>query len=155
MLTLKTTAEYNHWFSNQSLKEQGQIKKRLKNIKINSHFGIVRKINKNLAELRWKNGRRVYFTKGIKISKKTILFDEDPLDFFRNTKKVKRALYQALSDGDKEAFYDILSGFLTVVNKEEFSRKSKIPITTIRRIASGSNFQINTMLKIMPFIKSS
>lgn len=97
----------------------------------------------------------IHSIKGIKISKNTILFDEDPLDFFRNTKKVKRALYQALSDGDKEAFYDILSGFLTVVNKEEFSRKSKIPITTIRRIASGSNFQINTMLKMMPFIKSS
>lgn len=73
MLTLKTTAEYNHWFSNQSLKEQGQIKERLKNIKINSHFGIVRKINKNLAELKWKNGRRVYFTKGIGTNRNTVI----------------------------------------------------------------------------------
>lgn len=42
-------------------KEKGQILARLQNIKNFSHFGDVKYLGKGLAELRWKNGRRIYF----------------------------------------------------------------------------------------------
>jgi putative addiction module killer protein len=29
---------------------------------MDGHFGMVRKLDKNLAEFKWKNGLRVYFT---------------------------------------------------------------------------------------------
>jgi putative addiction module killer protein len=56
------TKEYVDWFNKQTRKEQAQIQARIARIRTNSHFGIVKKLNDSLAELKWGNGRRIYFT---------------------------------------------------------------------------------------------
>lgn len=84
----------------------------------------------------------------IKVKNKKQLFKNDSIEFFRDREVITSALTQALLDGDKEAFYEIISGYLSVINKEELSRRSKVPIATIRRMAAGANFNIDNMLKI-------
>jgi len=86
--------------------------------------------------------------KPIKLKRNTTLFKNDSLDFFRETTAVSEALSQAILEGDKEAFHEIISGFLSVINKEELARVSKVPIATIRRMAAGANFNIDNMLKV-------
>ena len=95
--------------------------------------------------------------KPVKISKsalkKSTSFDKS--GFFTNPEKVAEAIAEALLEGDKEAFFDIIKLHLKYVNKEELSRKSKVPIATIRRIAAGSNFNIHTLFKITEAISKA
>lgn len=86
--------------------------------------------------------------KAIKIKKGKSLFKNESIEFFKDNKLVVEALSQALIEGDKKAFHDIMAGFLSVVNKEELARRSKVPIATIRRMAAGANFNIDNMLKV-------
>jgi len=56
-------------------------------------------------------------TKTFKKSKKSMVINEikftkhDPSLIFKNQEEIKVALFEALFDGDKEAFVDILSGY--------------------------------------------
>lgn len=86
--------------------------------------------------------------KPIKLKRSTTLFKNDSLDFFKETKAISEALSQAILEGDKEAFHEIIAGFLSVINKEELARISNVPIATIRRMAAGANFNIDNMLKV-------
>ncbi len=43
------------------MKEIALIQSRMAKVEIEGHFGLVRKLSKNLAEFKWKNGLRVYF----------------------------------------------------------------------------------------------
>jgi len=76
------------------------------------------------------------------------LFKNDSIEFFRDNKAVAEALSQAILEGDKDAFHEIISGHLSLINKEELSRRSKVPIATIRRMAAGANFNVDNMLKV-------
>lgn len=62
MFKVKETKEYIDWFNKQSIKEQGQIQARIAKVRTGGHFGNAKKLDQSLAELKWKNGRRVYFT---------------------------------------------------------------------------------------------
>lgn len=84
----------------------------------------------------------------LKLKHTKALFKNESVEFFRNTNAVSKALSIAILEGDKEAFHDIISGFLSVINKEELARRSKVPIATIRRMAAGSNFNVDSMLKV-------
>jgi predicted transcriptional regulator len=84
----------------------------------------------------------------IKVKKGKSLFKNDSVEFFRDNEAVVEALSQAILEGDKDAFHEIISGYLSVVNKEELSRRSKVPIATIRRMAAGANFNVDNMLKV-------
>lgn len=86
--------------------------------------------------------------KPVHLKAKNKLFKNGSLEFLFNRKLIIEALSQALLDGDKEAFHGILSGILNIINKEELSRRSKVPIATIRRMAAGSNFNVDNMLKV-------
>jgi DNA-binding phage protein len=92
--------------------------------------------------------------KPLKLKKGIVLYPVDPRDFFRNQDNVAKALSEALIDGDIEAFKEIIGGYLSVINKDELARKSKLPIATIRRVAAGSNYNIETLLKITAAIKN-
>lgn len=61
MYIIIETENYHDWFQALTLKEQAQINARISRIKIDGHFGIAKRLDKNLAELKWSNGRRVYF----------------------------------------------------------------------------------------------
>lgn len=86
--------------------------------------------------------------KTVKLKKGKTLFKNDSVEYFQDRMAVIEALSMAIIDGDKEAFHEIIMGFLSVINKEELARRSKVPIATIRRMAAGANFNIDSMLKV-------
>ena len=90
--------------------------------------------------------------KPVKLKNKKSLFKNHADVFLRDNNKVSLALAEAIMEGDKEAFHDIIAGVLSVINKEELARRSKVPIATIRRMAQGSNFNVDNMLKITAVI---
>lgn len=90
--------------------------------------------------------------KPIKVPRKTKLFKVNPEEFFSHHQKVIEALYECFALGDRQAFNDIISAYLSVINKEELSRVSKVPIATIRRVAAGSNHNLDTLFKIFKAI---
>ena len=61
-MRLKRTQEYIEWYEAQRPKEKAQIAKRLANIEEQGHFGIVKNLGDFLSELKWGNGRRVYYS---------------------------------------------------------------------------------------------
>lgn len=62
-LRIERTPEFMQWFESLTLKEQLQIDSRIQRIRDHAYFGDARNLGGGLAELKWKNGRRVYFTK--------------------------------------------------------------------------------------------
>ena len=93
--------------------------------------------------------------KPVFLKKNKNLYKNDPRDFFKNQNDVAKALSEALLEGDKEAFQEIIIGYLGIINKEELARISKLPIATIRRVAAGSNYNIETLLKITAAIRKA
>ncbi|MFT6071149.1 MAG: putative addiction module killer protein [Bacteriovoracaceae bacterium] len=62
MYRVEETQEYIDWFEKQSIKEQAQIQARIARIRTDGHFGTAKMLDKSLAELKWRSGRRIYFT---------------------------------------------------------------------------------------------
>lgn len=62
MIDVKRTLEFQQWFEKETLKSQTQIESRIIKIQLHGHFGEVKNLGDGLAELKWKNGRRVYFS---------------------------------------------------------------------------------------------
>lgn len=62
MYTVIETKEYKDWFNKQNAKEQGLIHSRISRIRLFGHFGLAKKLDRNLAELKWSKGRRIYFS---------------------------------------------------------------------------------------------
>ncbi|NGX33251.1 MAG: hypothetical protein K1060chlam4_01313 [Candidatus Anoxychlamydiales bacterium] len=61
MIKIKTSPNFDKWLKSLCIKEKAQVLARLENIKNFSYFGDVKYLGEGLAELRWKNGRRIYF----------------------------------------------------------------------------------------------
>lgn len=59
--SIKKTTEYNDWLATESAKSQVQITKRLANIEQWGHFGTIRDVDDGVWELKWRNGRRIYY----------------------------------------------------------------------------------------------
>ncbi len=72
MYTVLETKFYKDWLKQQSKRDQAQIQTRIIRICIDEHFGFAKRLNEKLAELKWKNGRRVYFSV-LSTEKKTIV----------------------------------------------------------------------------------
>ncbi len=77
------------------------------------------------------------------------LYNSNARELLSDPESMSLALNQCMIEGDWEAFQEIFLGYLAAVNKEELSRKSKVPIATIRRMAAGANFNINNYFKVM------
>lgn len=58
-----STEEFNNWYKKQTVREKAQIDARIARLEEHNHLGDWKYIANGLAELRWKNGRRVYFAK--------------------------------------------------------------------------------------------
>jgi len=56
------TKEFIDWFDTLKIHEQLQIDSRIQRIEDHGHFGDVRNLGAGLHELRWRSGRRIYFT---------------------------------------------------------------------------------------------
>ncbi len=63
MIVIKKTIEFEAWYEKLREKEQIQVDARLQRIESAQHFGDAKYLGEGLAELRWKNGWRVYFFK--------------------------------------------------------------------------------------------
>jgi putative addiction module killer protein len=61
-MRFKRTPEYIDWYESQRPKEKAQIAKRLANIEKHGHFGTAKDLGDFLSELKWANGRRVYYS---------------------------------------------------------------------------------------------
>lgn len=55
------TKEFRDWLSKETLRSQVQIEARIAQIEIDGHFGTTKSVDDDLFELKWRNGRRVYY----------------------------------------------------------------------------------------------
>ena len=62
IMKIQQTPEFKEWFDKQAEKSKAQIDARLKHIESYDYFGDHKSLGKKLLELRWKNGRRIYYT---------------------------------------------------------------------------------------------
>ena len=61
-MRVETTSEFDQWFSTLTEKAQGRIADRIERLEDYGHFGDAKNLGGGLAELRWANGWRVYYT---------------------------------------------------------------------------------------------
>lgn len=61
-MKVERSPEFINWFKKETEKSKAQIDARLKNIELHNYFGDHKSLGEELLELRWKNGRRVYYT---------------------------------------------------------------------------------------------
>lgn len=59
---IEETEEYREWLACQSQKSRFQIDGRLSRIEEYGHFGDRKELGHGLEELRWKGGRRIYYS---------------------------------------------------------------------------------------------
>ena len=59
--TIYNAPEYDEWLDEQSAKSQVQVRSRISHIQDDGHFGDHKEVGNGVWELRWKNGRRVYY----------------------------------------------------------------------------------------------
>lgn len=83
------------------------------------------------------------------------LTHHDPSAIFKNHKKIKVALAEALIGGDKEAFVEILEGYIRAHNILEVCRRTGLSRTVVyEAIGEGGNPSLDTLCKIMTSFKS-
>lgn len=63
MIEIVKTPEFHTWYSELSYKEKLKVDSRLERIEVFHHFGDFKYLSDGVAELRWKNGWRVYFAR--------------------------------------------------------------------------------------------
>lgn len=84
------------------------------------------------------------------------LLAHDPSLIFKNHKEIKQALFEALVDGDKEAFVDILSGYVRSHNILEVCRRTGLSRTVVyEAISENGNPSLDTLCKIMTSFKKA
>lgn len=78
------------------------------------------------------------------------LIKHDPSRIFKNHKKIQKALSEALIDGDKEAFVEILSSYVKAHNVLEVCRRTGLSRTVVyEAISENGNPSLDTLCKIM------
>jgi len=78
------------------------------------------------------------------------LTPHDPAALFKNHKEIKSALAEALLDGDKEAFIEILASYVRIHNILEVCRKTGLSRTVVyEAIGEKANPSLDTLCKIM------
>lgn len=58
---LYKSLDYNSWYDEQPLKTQQQITERLSKIELDGYFGDHKSVSEFIWELKWRNGRRIYY----------------------------------------------------------------------------------------------
>ena len=82
------------------------------------------------------------------------LMSHDPSLIFKSHKEIKKALFEALMDGDREAFVEILSGYVRAHNILEVCRRTGLSRTIVyEAISHDGNPSLDTLCKIMMSFK--
>jgi putative addiction module killer protein len=56
------TTEFDDWLEKETAKSRVQVATRIDKVRNEGHFGDHKEVRDNVWELRWKNGRRVYYS---------------------------------------------------------------------------------------------
>ncbi len=84
------------------------------------------------------------------------LSSHDPSLIFKNHKEIKKALFETLMDGDKEAFVEILSGYVRAHKVLEVCKRTGLSRTVVyEAISNDGNPSLDTLCKIMTSFKKS
>ncbi len=84
------------------------------------------------------------------------LLRHDPSLIFKKHKEIKQALFEALMDGDREAFIDILSGYVRNHNILEVCRRTGLSRTVVyESISENGNPSLDSLCKIMVSFKKA
>jgi probable addiction module antidote protein len=84
------------------------------------------------------------------------LVAHDPSAIFKNHKEIEAALFEALMDGDREAFVDILSGYVRAHNILDVCRRTGLSRTVVyEAIGEDGNPSLDTLCKIMTSFKKA
>lgn len=59
--SIYNTPEYDDWLAEEPVKSQIQIRQRISHIQDDGYFGDQKDVKNDVWELKWKNGRRIYF----------------------------------------------------------------------------------------------
>jgi putative addiction module killer protein len=59
--TILKTENFNDWYNEETIKSQTQIDDRLWKIEDCGYFGVINDVGDDVSELKWKNGRRIYY----------------------------------------------------------------------------------------------
>lgn len=82
--------------------------------------------------------------------------DHDPKVALRNRKLVIESLTEALTDGDAQAFKEILAAHLEVVRKESFYREAGLSRRTLyRMLAPSGNPTLENIARVVKAIAKS
>ena len=74
--------------------------------------------------------------------------------FLKDREKFIIWVAQSLYYGDDEEFYRLIQTSLSLVNKNELSKRSGVPIATIYRMMNSKNFKIEALFKILKAIST-
>ena len=108
-----------------------------------------------MAKKKTLSGRKKSQKKSIQVNG-VRLIKHDPTLILKNHKEIKRALSEALIDGDKEAFVEILSGYVRAHNILEVCRRTKLSRTVVYgAIGEHGNPSLETLCKIMVSFKDA
>ncbi len=94
--TIYNTPEYDEWLEDQPAKSQVQIRQRVAHIQDNGYFGDHKDVDNGVWELRWKNGRRVYYAY-IPENKILLLLGGNKNGQNKDIHQAKKILYQHAS----------------------------------------------------------
>lgn len=84
------------------------------------------------------------------------LTTHDPAAIFKRHKLIKEALAETLFEGDKQAFTEILSGYVRTNNILEVCRQTGLSRTVVyKAIGVDANPSLDTLCKIMTSFKSA
>ena len=86
------TPEFKEWFDKQTEKTKAQIDARLKNIELFNYFGDHKPLGEDLLELKWKNGRRVYYSLILKEELTLVLLGGNKNGQSKDIKKARKIL---------------------------------------------------------------
>lgn len=104
---------------------------------------------KTLKKLR-KSPKKSMEVNGVKLEQ------HDSSAIFKDHREISTALTEALLDGDKEAFIDILSGYIRAHNILEVCRKARLSRTVVyEAIKEDGNPSLETLCKIMTSFKAA
>ena len=56
------TSEFEEWLEEETARSRVQIAKRIENVREEGHFGDHKQVRDHVWELRWENGRRIYYS---------------------------------------------------------------------------------------------
>ena len=91
-----------------------------------------------------------------RVRRSTHVTDHDPKAVLRNRNLVIKALTDALTDGDAQAFKEILAGHLEAVQKESFYQEAGLSRRTLyRMLAPSGNPTLKHIARVVSAIAKS